>query len=124
MDGNFFSLFPREISKQKYTLTHVKYTPLIKSSNIEDINNYNLEDKTLKEIIQNMENEVVKVYKEFKKDFVYESYFTSYKCKLDCNNDSRECIIEENKNIINVNCGKIIGIFDFEDYLRENINFY
>ena len=124
MDGNFFSLFPREISKQKYTLTHVKYTPLIKSSNLEDICNYNLEDKTLKEIIQNMENEVVKIYKDFKKDFIYESYFTSYKCKLDCNNDSRECIIEKNENIISVNCGKIIGIFDFEDYLRENIKFY
>ena len=41
-------------------------------------------------------NELGQGYKDFKKDFVYESYFTSYKCKLDCNNDSRECIIEEN----------------------------
>lgn len=123
MDGNFFSLFPREISKQKYTLTHVQYTPLIKSSKIEDINNYKLQDKTLKEVIKNMENDVLKIYKNFKTDFEYESYFTSYKCKINCNNDSRECIIEKDNNIISVNCGKIIGIFQFEDYLRENINF-
>tara|TARA_Y100000816_G_C26094862_1_gene579168 strand:- start:55 stop:1077 length:1023 start_codon:yes stop_codon:yes gene_type:complete len=122
MDGNFFSLFPREISKQKYTLTHVKYTPLIKSSNIEDIHNYNLEDKTLKETIQNMENEVVKIYKDFKKDFEYQSYFTSYKCKLNCTNDSRECIIEEDNNIISVNCGKIIGIFEVEEYIKRKLN--
>tara|TARA_R110002073_G_scaffold217844_3_gene378132 strand:- start:11725 stop:12747 length:1023 start_codon:yes stop_codon:yes gene_type:complete len=122
MDGNFFSLFPREISKQKYTLTHVKYTPLIKSSNIEDIHNYNLEDKTLKETIQNMENEVVKIYKDFKKDFEYQSYFTSYKCKLNCTNDSRECIIEQDNNIISVNCGKIIGIFEVEEYIQRKLN--
>ena len=122
MDGNFFSLFPREISKQKYTLTHVKYTPLIQSFNINDINNYKIKDETLEEIKKNMENEVIKIYKDFKKDFEYESYFTSYKCKPDCNNDSRECLIEQNKNIISVNCGKIIGIFEFEEYIREKLN--
>lgn len=123
MDGEFLSLFPREISKKKYTLTHVKYTPLIKSSNIEDINNYHLKEEILKEIIKNMEIEVIKIYKNFKKDFIYESFFTSYKCKLICNNDSRECSIEKNENIISVNCGKIIGIFEFEEYLRQKINF-
>lgn len=121
MDGNFFSLFPRDIYKLTYTLTHVKYTPLIKSVDIKDIFNYTLKEDTLKEIIINMENEVLKIYKNFKKDFVYETYFTSYKCKIDCKNDSRECIIEEDNNIISVNCGKIIGIFEFEEYLRSKL---
>lgn len=124
MDGNFFSLFPREISKQKYTLTHVKYTPLIKSYNIQDVHNYKLTDETLEKVKKNMEIEVLKIYKNFKKDFKYNSYFTSYKCKIDCENDSRECVIEKNENIISVNCGKIIGIFEFEEYLREKLSIY
>ncbi len=122
MDGNFFSLFPREISKKMYTLTHVKYTPLIKSSNFEEVKKYKLKDDILKNIIIKMEESVKEIYPKFKKNFKYDSYFTSYKCKLECENDSRECIIEEEDNIINVNCGKIIGIFEFEEYLREKIN--
>ena len=122
MDGDFFSLFPRDISKEKYTLTHVKYTPLIKSYDIHDILSYKIDKKKVQKIIENMENEVKKYYKEFKKDFIYKDYFTSYKCKLIDNNDNRDCIIEENDNIISVNCGKITGIFKFEDYIKNYIN--
>ena len=70
MDGDFFSLFPREISKKQYTLTHVKYTPLIKSDKIEDINNYNFEEDKLELIKKNMESDVLKVYKNFKNHFL------------------------------------------------------
>jgi len=123
MDGEFFSLFPREISKKIYTLTHVKYTPLIKSKNIDDIKNYKLEDETLQNVINNMEVEVEKVYSTFKKKFRYNSYFLSYKCKLICQNDNRECNIHDTGKIISVNCGKITGIFEFENYLRKKLNF-
>jgi len=122
MDGDFFSLFPREISKKKYTLTHVKYTPLIKSNNIDDIKNYILLDETLETRIKHMESDVSKIYPNFKKNFMYKSYFLSYKCKLNSKNDTRKCNIYENNNIISVNCGKITGIFDFEDYLIEKLN--
>ena len=86
------------------------------------IDNYKLKNKTLEEVKRNMEIEVLEIYKNFKKDFKYNSYITSYKCKIDCENDSRECIIEKDNNIISVNCGKIIGIFELEEYLREKIN--
>jgi hypothetical protein len=119
MDGEFFSLFPRDISKESYTLTHVKYTPLIKSKNIVDILNYKLDKKKIKLVIKNMEKEVKFYYKEFNTDFIYKDYFTSYKCKLIDNNDNRECNIDEINNIISVNCGKITGIFKFEDYLKK-----
>jgi hypothetical protein len=121
MDGDFFSLFPRDISKRLYTLTHVKYTPLIKSKNLEDIKNYKLEDNILEDVIKNMETEVLKVYSNFKKTFKYISYFLSYKCKLVSNIDTRECNIYQDKNIISVNCGKITGIFEFEDFIREKL---
>ena len=119
MDGDFFSLFPRDINKEKYTLTHVKYTPLIKSYNINEVLNYKLDEKDLIEIKKNMETEVKKYYKNFKNDFEYIDFFTSYKCKLVSNNDTRECNIENNNNIISVNCGKITGIFEFEQYIKK-----
>lgn len=122
MDGEFFSLFPREISKKLYTLTHVKYTPLIKSKRIEDIENYELNDNILLDLIKKMELDVLEIYPLFKKHFKYNSYFTSYKCKLVNQNESRECDIYEEENIISVCCGKITGIFQFEDYLISRLN--
>ena len=122
MDGPFFSLFPRDITKQLYTLTHVKYTPYLSSTNVNDIlsnNNINIMD--VEKIKNNMEIDVKKYYKDFKKHFVYYDYFTSYKCKNLCQIDSRSCNIEKNGNIITVNCGKIIGIFEFEEYIKPFI---
>jgi len=123
MDGLFFSLFPRNINKQTYTLTHVLYTPILSSNNIEDINNYNIQEENVLDIKEKMTNDVLKIYPNFHKSFIYKSYFLSYKCKLISNNQTRECIIEENNNIINVNCGKITGIFEFEEYLNKYLLF-
>ena len=122
MDGNFFSLFPRDISKKQYTLTHVKYTPIFSSHNIEAVLNYKFNESKLKEIKKNMENEVLKIYESFNSHFEYNSYFLSFKCKLKSNTGTRECIIEDNDNVISVNCGKIIGIFEFEKYLNKKFN--
>lgn len=119
MDGNFFSLYPRDISKEKYTLTHVSLTPIIKSSNLYDVLNYKITDDTVNNIKKNMEKDVINYYQEFKNNFTYVDYFISYKCKLKCNNDKRECNIENNNNIISVNCGKITGIFEFEEYIKK-----
>ena len=105
MDGNFFSLFPRDISKKQYTLTHVKYTPIFSSQDIESILNYKFNESKLSEIKKNMENEVLKIYESFNSHFEYNSYFLSFKCKLKSNTGTRECIIEDNDNVISVNCG-------------------
>jgi hypothetical protein len=120
MDGNFFSLFPRDINKQQYSVTHVKYTPLIKTYNYNEICNYKITNRTVNKINKLMVNDIEKYYTDFKSDFKYISYFTSYKCKIISSNDNRDCIIEKNNNIISVNCGKITGIFDLEDYIKEN----
>ena len=124
MDGDFFSLFPRDISKKIYTLTHVKYTPVIKSTNINDVLNYKMLDEEVQNIKKKMEYEVQQFYPDFYKHFEYLNYFTSYKCKLLCNNDTRECNIEEDNNIISVNCGKITGVFEFENYLEKYLEKY
>ena len=119
MDGLFFSLYPKDNINNIYTLTHVKYTPLFKSDNYEELKKFNLSKENLNKIKYNMEKDVLIIYDKFLEDFEYKSYFISYKCKLVSNNSSRECIIEKNNNIISVNCGKIIGIFEFEEYLKN-----
>ena len=122
MDGNFFSLFPRDILKEHYTLTHVKYTPIIKSLNFDKIKNYELTHDKLISIKKNMLQDVLKYYPDFLEHFKYEDYFTSFKCKPISNNDERGVNIKVNKNIISVNCGKITGIFEFEKYLKEYLD--
>ena len=119
MDGNFFSLFPREINKEIYTLTNVKYTPVFSNNNFNEVSNKVITNEKLAEIIKNMETEVLKYYTDFNSDFKYKTYFTSYKCKLISSNDSRECNIEKHKNIISLNCVKILGIFEFEEYIKN-----
>ena len=118
MDGNFFSLFPRDINKKIYTLTHVKYTPFVKSNNLNPLYYY-ISDEDVNVIKNNMENDVKLYIPNFLKKFNYISYFTSYKCKIISNNDNRDCIIEREKNVISVNCGKIIGIFELENYVKN-----
>jgi len=116
MDGSFFSLFPRDIDKKLYSLTHVTYTPFHKTNNINELEN-NIEEDQVKQIRDNIINDVKKYIPNFNQKYIYKSYFTSYKCKTLSNNDARNCIIEQDYNVISVNCGKIIGIFDLEDFI-------
>ena len=118
MDGDFFSLFPRDVNKKLYSLTHVKYTPFQKDIEINKLDK-NISKEKINEINKNMVEDVVKYLPDFSKHFKLKTHFISYKCKLISKNDTRECIIEKNNNIINVNCGKIIGIFELEDYLKN-----
>ena len=122
VDGNFVSLYPRDIKNNIYTLTDVEFTPLIKTSNLVEINNYKINDDQILEIIHNMENKLLEYYPDFKESFIYDGYFLANKTKLISNSDSRECNIEyiDNK-LITVNCGKIIGIFELEEFY-SNIN--
>jgi len=122
MDGDFFSIFPRD--DNLYTLTHVKYTPLIKSENVNEIINYKVSEEKVEEIKKLMENDVDKYYKDFLKDFKYEDFFVSYKCKKKTSCDLRDCNIIEKDNIISVHCGKITGIFEFEDYIKKYLDSY
>jgi hypothetical protein len=118
MDGKFWSLYPREIEQNTYTLTDVEFTPAISSTYYNVINNSSLTDEEIVRIRSNMENKVYIYYKDFLKDFKYESYFLSKKTKKISGSDSRDITIEEiEKNVITVNCGKIYGIFDYEDYI-------
>lgn len=120
MDGKFWSLYPRETTKNIYTLTDVEFTPVISSHDYSIINEFTLMEKDVSNIRDKMEDKVNSYYKDFLKDFAYESYFLSKKTKKISGSDSRDITIEEiEKNIITVNCGKIYGIFDFEKYIKK-----
>ena len=121
MDGHFFSLYPINDKCIIYSLTHVKYTPIIVSNNIMDLYNTPINLSDIEIIKANIENDVIKYFPDFLEFFEYENYFFSTKTKLLSSSitDSRECNIEKNENIISVNCCKISGIFEFEKYLYK-----
>lgn len=123
IDGDFLSLYPRDYNKNIYTLTDVEFTPLIKSSVIDDIINYNLSENELNEKKNKMTHKLKYYYHDFDKHFKYKGYFLSNKSKLLSNSDSRECNIENIENkIFSFNCGKITGIFIMEEYLKNNLH--
>jgi hypothetical protein len=123
MDGKFSSLYPRDINNSIYTLTDVEFTPIISSSKFSDILNYNVSPEKINEIKYNMTSKLKEYYPNFENDFEYVEYFLSNKTKLASKSDSRDITIEElDKNIITVNCGKIYGIFDWEDFILKYIN--
>jgi hypothetical protein len=123
MDGKFLSLYPRDIENDLYTLTDVEHTPIISSTNYFDIENYNPSEKEIDIIKEKMIDKIKYYYSEFEDNFEYHSYFLSKKTKLISASDSRDSTIEEiDKNIISVNCGKIYGIFDFEEFIKRIIS--
>lgn len=120
MDGKFFSIYPRDIKLNIYTLTDVEFTPIISSQNYSDIEEYSPTPEQILDIKNNMEHKVKTYYDTFCDDFEYISYFLSKKTKQISASDSRDITIEEiEKNVVTVNCGKIYGIFDFEDYILK-----
>jgi len=123
MDGKFFSLYPRDISQNIYTLTDVEFTPIISSNRAVGVDRCEVSEEEIEYARQNMESKVKGYYPKFLEDFEYVSYFLSKKTKMLSASDSRDITIEEvEPGVLTVNCGKIYGIFEFEDYVLEYIN--
>jgi hypothetical protein len=124
MDGNFSSLYPRDISNNSYTLTDVEFTPLIKSQSYKDIENFKITENIITDTKKKMVNKLEQYYPNFQDYFEYDGYFLSKKTKQISSSDTRDITIEEiEKGIISVNCGKIYGIFEWEDYIKKYLVF-
>jgi hypothetical protein len=120
MDGMFFSLYPINADLNLYTLTHAKHTPFDTNTNYNNLQ-HTISANDIYICKNNIEIDVLKYFPDFYKYFKYVDYFISDKTKIfDTILDSRECIIEENDNIISVNCGKITGIFELEKYIKQS----
>jgi hypothetical protein len=112
VDGDFCSLYYyNEINNNKiYTLTSVKYTPLIKSNDFKEVStftNYSISEK-----IKLFENDIKHYFPNFNEKFEYYDNYISYKCKNICDNNSRDINYNIDENIFNVWSGKISFIFD------------
>jgi hypothetical protein len=124
MDGNFASLFIKDKLNNTYSLTHVKYTPLISSTNINDILQYNPDDDRLNKNRKNMENDIKKYFPLYDEYFKYDSYILGYKIKKNDNADCRTCDIYNNGRYISVNGGKITGIYQFFEYVDSYLELF
>jgi hypothetical protein len=120
MDGPFCSLFPFDICNKLYTLTDVEDTPVYKSFHISDIQRHKINDFI--ERRERMENKIKYYFPNFLNEYKYDGYYTSLKVKKKSKSDERDCYINKKDNIINVFCDKILGIFIFEDYIKNLLN--
>lgn len=110
VDGNFGSLY--KYVDNTFTLSSVLDTPLIKTSDPNEIDNYILTDDKLSDIRSKMEKLIVYYYPDFNHHFIYKDYILSYKCKLNSNSDTRELVDIHHGQYRHIFCGKISGIFD------------
>ena len=125
MDGKFCSLYPRETDNSIYTLTDVEFTPIISSTHSNDILDYKVNTEQINIIKNKMISKIKHYYPDFENTFEYVDYFLANKTKLVSNTDSRDITIEEiDTNVITVNCGKIYGIFEWEDYIKKYLQRY
>lgn len=122
MDGNFPSLFIRNKEENLYSLTHVKYTPLLKSNSLKNILTFVPTEDDVNNNKLNMENDMKKYLSSFDLCFEYVGYYFGYKLKKNDNSDDRTCNIYHNENYISVNGGKITGIYDFEIFLNNYLD--
>lgn len=119
MDGNFPSLFIRNINNNTYSLTHVLYTPIRKAHTFNIVMQYNPTPNEIESNKLAMEKDIEYYIKDFKEYFVYKHHYFGYKIKKSTTSDDRTCDISRNNNIISVHGGKITGIYEFEKYLKD-----
>jgi sugar phosphate isomerase/epimerase len=104
MDGAFWSLYPFDLKKGLYSITHVKFGR---------ISSYEATEQDIK----NLENDVLTYYPTLLRDFEYVRCIVAKKHVMKSACASREMQLHLKDNVISVACGKITGLFDFEDFL-------
>ena len=124
MDCPFFTFYPWK--KNYFGLYSVKYSRVNKSKRINKIIklNKNLTIKIKNSIKSKIERKFSKFYPEFKKKFVFQRYLTSIRTILYNKNDARVCLVENDKNIVNILSGKIDHIFYAASEVIKCLNKY
>ena len=116
MDGEYFSIYPYDLDRNYYTLTHVKYGVVSRSDNLTlgstDIQN---EEKRRVECERN----VFELLPFLRGKMEYVTRFLSYKTKYDFINDDRSLRVFRDGRYFSFSGGKITGIFDVEPFLEE-----
>ena len=126
MDGPFFTLYPWN-SKNEYGLYSVNNSRLIKNKNFR-----NLEKKVYKSINKKfldksrikVEEEFKTYYPNFKEDFKFRKYLSSYRTLIEDKFDTRVCAVINQNKIISVFPGKIDHIFYAYEEVKKCLKKY
>lgn len=113
MDGSFFSVFPYDIEKKLYTVTHVTHSVVCRGVILEcpvvDIDS----------IRHNIETDVFHMFPHLRETSEYVGYFTSNKTKYDFEKDDRSLRWCSDGRYYSFSGGKITGIFEMEPILDK-----
>jgi D-amino-acid oxidase len=124
MDGEHPSLYPYSNFKNLWTLTHAKYTHVKKFEDSFSLSLYKkkIKKNKIKIIRKKMENDMIKFYPNFLKDFKYKSFFWSSKAIVDSKSAERYIYTVKNKNILSIYSPKILNIFSAEKLVDKFLN--
>jgi len=124
VDGEFFSIYPYKRSKSLYTLTHVKYTPMFQSANIDVAREFmrSVDNNTIESRRETIEEDVSKAYVNFINTHTYVSHFMSMKTKFQdvgcADRSTRTC---SEGNVLSLCGGKITGACEVRECVTEFI---
>lgn len=126
VDGDFFSLYPYNMSHNLFTLTHVSYTPMFSSHLLAEVETFAKEVETTGKLVSErknlIENDVCKWCPNFLQTHQFFDFFTSTKTKFTdvrcADRSMREC---RRGNVVSVCGGKITGAFDVGNVVADNI---
>jgi hypothetical protein len=135
MDGEFCSLYPYVLDEQdlekphrRYTLTHVKHTPMMKSKDIVAAQAFmaQVSSAEVRSRIPSFVEGISTFFPSFNDEFVFDSWFVSMKTKpVDAgaanHTASRQCIAERDGRCISILSGKINTLFEAERVVLSEV---
>lgn len=113
MDGPFFSIFPYDMEKKLYTVTHVVHSVVSKGPTLTE------PILDIESIRNKIETEIFQVFPDLKNKCEYSGYFTSKKTKYDYEKDDRSLRWFQSGKYLSFSGGKITGIFEMEPILEK-----
>jgi hypothetical protein len=119
MDGMFFSIYPYDIEKHIYTVTHVNHCVIYKGKILPESMHICPDD--INKIKDKIDIEIEKYIPSWTSISKYIGYYTSCKTKHDNITDDRSVKYKCIDNILHIYGGKITGIFEAETIVRSII---
>lgn len=118
MDGPFFSLFPYDLDTGLYTLTHVQHSVVYRGAGLSDTPP---SPDVIRDARSRAEAAVLAVFPSLSEMWSYQGHFLSLKSKYDYVTDDRSLRWMRSGRYFSFSGGKITGIFEMENILKETI---